>query len=575
MEVKKRSCVTLNVLTSRYGLTNNLIKRFFPKPELRKNPYYRHAAPQKVWPREVVEEILQDPELQAELAKMKARRAREQAKADSIREYLLSFDIENLRQKAQQLDRRFVLHIGPTNSGKTHDALEVLKKADSGLYLGPLRLLALEMFDRLNADDCPCNLLTGEEYIETEGAMHTASTIELCDFDSRYEVAVIDEAQMMTDPFRGDRWVKALYCVDAALVEVCLAPEAENLVTEIISGFGASYEIVRHERLAPLYYKGVFKSIKDAEPGDALIVFSRRAVLAVSAELDHRGIPSSVIYGALPPASRREEVRRFSAGETQVVVATDAIGMGISLPIKRIVFCETRKYDGKHTRKLLSPEIKQIAGRAGRFGIYDEGEVLTMYDGKLVESALAQPEHQEERLTLPFPGEAVHSEFKLDELMEAWNSLPNEPGFVRANMSEAIELYKELKPIVKKTDRAVLYQLITCPLDTKDDAIVGYWRECCFAIYANHVLPEPFAGTATLEECERRYKMLDVRHQLLRRIGIEEDRMQEKLMLCELINNFLKEDKDKYLKHCSRCGRILPATSEYSLCEKCFRRMWG
>jgi len=142
-------------------------------------------------------------------------------------------------------------------------------------------------------------------------------------------------------------------------------------------------------------------------------------------------------------------------------------------------------------------------------------------------------------------------------------------------MSEAIDLYKELKPIAKKADRSLIYLLITCPLDTKDDAIVDYWRDCCFAIYNNSILPEPFAGTSTLEDCERRYKQLDVRHQLLRRIGIEEDRMQEKLQLCERINEFLKEEKDRYLKHCSRCGRILPATSEYGICERCFRRMWG
>ncbi len=575
MSRQDKGYITQSALISRYGLNNALIKRFFPKPERIKNPHYRHAAPMKVWWVSDVEEILSDPAVKAELARYRARLAREQAKAASIREYLLSFDIEKLRQKARTLDRRFILHIGPTNSGKTHDALEDLKSSASGLYLGPLRLLALEMYDRLNNAGCPCNLLTGEESLETEGALHTASTIELCDFDSRYETAVIDEAQMITDPFRGDRWVKALYCVDAAVVEVCLAPEAENLITEIIQGFGAEYSIVRHERLAPLSYAGAFKNIRDTQPGDALIVFSRRAVLAVSAELEHTGIPSSVIYGALPPASRREEVRRFSHGETQAVVATDAIGMGISLPIRRIIFCEDRKFDGRHTRRLLSSEIKQIAGRAGRFGIYNEGLVLTMNDGKLIEDALSHPEHQSDRLTLPFPGEAVNSEYRLDELMEEWNRLPAEPGFVRANMTEALALYKEIKPIVKKTDRSLIYLLITCPLDTKDDAIVSYWRECCFAIHSNSLLPEPFACTGTLEDCERRYKQLDVRHQLLRRIGIEEDRMEEKLLLCEKINSFLKEDKDKYLKHCSRCGRILPATSEYGMCERCFRRMWG
>ena len=87
------------------------------------------------------------------------------------------------------------------------------------------------------------------------------------------------------------------------------------------------------------------------------------------------------------------------------------------------------------------------------------------------------------------------------------------------------------------------------------------------------MLPEPSAGTDTLEDCELRYKQLDVRHQLLRRIGIEEDRMEEKLELSRRINEFLEQDKDRYLRHCSRCGRILPATSSYGLCDRCFRAL--
>ena len=556
-----------------YGVSEDQIKRFFRKPSLHKISGSSDTV--LTWSKSQVERGLRNPGLLKEQEKEKEIRKHDTPETREMRKFLAGFDLENMKERARELKRYFILHIGPTNSGKTHDSIEALKYVPSGLYLGPLRLLALEMFDRLNLANCPTSLLTGEESIEIYGADHIASTIELCDYSKRYDVAVIDEAQMITDSFRGDKWAKAIYCVDAAEVHICLAPEAELLICEILDSFDADYEIIRHERLAPLCYRGMIRGIQEVQPGDALIVFSRRAVLAVAAELESRGIMASVIYGALPPASRREEVRRFASGETTVVVATDAIGMGLSLPIKRVIFCATRKFDGLGNRRLQSVEIKQIAGRAGRFGIYDEGEVLTMEDSDLIRDGLAKPEEQVRKLTLPFPGEAVDSDYPLDELMYQWDRLPAGAGFERANMTDAIYLYRQLRPIAGKLDRWLLYTLITCPVDIKLDEVVMYWRECCFAIYKDRRLPEPYACDDTLEECELRYKELDVRHQLLRRIGIEEDRMAEKLMLCNKINEFLERDKDKYLKHCSRCGKVLPATSSFGICDRCFRKQTG
>lgn len=569
----KEKYFTAREIEDIYGVSQDQIKRFFRKPGMRR--ISGSADTVLTWTKGQVERGLRNPGLLKEQEKEKEIRRHDTPEAREIRKFLSGFDIENMKERARTLRRYFILHVGPTNSGKTHDSIEALKLAPTGLYLGPLRLLALEMFDRLNLANCPTSLLTGEESIEIFGAEHIASTIELCDYGKRYDVAVIDEAQMITDSFRGDKWAKAIYCVDAAEVHICLAPEAEDLICDMLDSFEAEYEIVRHERLAPLEYKGLVQSIREVQPGDALIVFSRRAVLAVAAELESMNVQASVIYGALPPASRREEVRRFAAGETTVVVATDAIGMGLSLPIKRVIFCETRKFDGIGNRRLKSVEIKQIAGRAGRFGIYDKGEVLTMEDGDLIRESISVPEEQVSHLTLPFPGEAVDSDYPLDELMYQWDRLPAGKGFERANMTDAIFLYKKLRPIAKKLDRWLLYTLITCPVDIKVEEIVMYWRECCFAIYKERTLPEPYAGFDTLEECELRYKELDVRHQLLRRIGVEEDRMSEKLMLSNRINEFLEKDKDKYLRHCSRCGRVLPATGSFGICDRCYRRQTG
>jgi ATP-dependent RNA helicase SUPV3L1/SUV3 len=124
-----------------------------------------------------------------------------------------------------------------------------------------------------------------------------------------------------------------------------MAPEALRYIEGLIKKFSDQYSIVRHERLAPLRYGGTCRGYQDLRPDDALICFSRKSVLSTAALLEKNGFRASVIYGALPPEARRNEVRKYTSGETNIVVATDAIGLGISLPIKRVIFAETEKYD--------------------------------------------------------------------------------------------------------------------------------------------------------------------------------------------------------------------------------------
>ncbi len=489
-----------------------------------------------------------------------------------IQQLLMLYDIESMRQSAVGLQRHFTLHVGPTNSGKTYHAIEALKKAETGVYLGPLRLLALEMYDRLNAEGYPCELLTGEEYISDGDVSFTASTIEMCDFNKQYDVAVIDEAQLISDAGRGDKWTKAIYLVNAYEVHICLAPEALPIICKIIESFGAEYTVINHERLTPLIYKGFLKSIKDTEPGDALIVFSRRAVLGLSAELRRIGKKVSVIYGALPPASRREEVRRFVEHETDIVVATDAIGMGISIPIKRIIFCEDTKYDGIDMRPLNASEVRQIAGRAGRYGIYGEGYVMTMTQGKRIERNLEQGIDATDTLTVPFPEETLDSEYSIKELFNEWTKLPEVEGYKRASVVESGILLETLGKAGRIADKRMIYELITCPVDVDREELRNYWLQCALSILMGEDVPEPGFGSETLELCELQYKALDIRHQILRRIGVEDARMQEKMELCRRINFFLQDNIERYLKRCRCCTRILPPGSSYGLCDRCFSR---
>lgn len=504
----------------------------------------------------------------------KRRKTETEILVEQAKDLFKQYDLSNLIEKSRAMSRKFILHIGPTNSGKTFQALQALKEAGDGVYLGPLRLMALEVFDKLNADGCPCTLLTGEEFEPMDGARFAASTIELCNYQAKYSVAVIDEAQLIGDKFRGANWTKAILAVNADVVHICMAPEAEKVITELMAEIRAPFEIVRHERLTPLVYSGILPNLRSVRKGDCLITFSRRGVLSLAATMEKMGMKASVIYGALPPAARREEVRRFESGETSVVVATDAIGLGISLPIKRIVFCSTSKFDGESHRDLLPEEIKQIAGRAGRFGIHKKGEVLTMHDEKLIRSGLDKATSPIESLSIPFPKETLNSEFKLLVLLKAWNELYWEKGEMRQEMQDAELLLREILFLEETVSKHLLYQMVTCPVDRNQYSLVAYWATCCRRIADDKELPLPSFGDHSLEVCELQYKAYDIRHQLLRRIGVEEPHLKEKEILVQKINGFLTANKDRFLRTCSCCGEELPFDYPYGMCQDCYESQW-
>ena len=141
-----------------------------------------------------------------------------------------------------EMRRHFVLHIGPTNSGKTFRALERLKTAGRGAYLGPLRLLALEVYEKMKEYGVPCTMLTGQECIEEPDSRVVASTIEMADYDELYDIVVIDEAQLMADTDRGHSWTKAILGVKAREIHVCTSPAAEGVLKHLIELTGDTWE---------------------------------------------------------------------------------------------------------------------------------------------------------------------------------------------------------------------------------------------------------------------------------------------------------------------------------------------
>jgi ATP-dependent RNA helicase SUPV3L1/SUV3 len=276
--------------------------------------------------------------------------------------------------RARSLDRQLVLYAGPTNSGKTWRALNELCEARTGMYLAPLRLLALEGQEEIAKRGRVASYITGEERDIREGADFVASTIEMMDTQREVDVVVIDEVQLLTDEERGWAWCQALVGAPARRVLMTGSPDCIPLVRAMAEYVGEPLEVHHVERHTPIEAEPRPLSLDSIAPGTAVIAFSRRDVLAIKAQLERR-FSVAVIYGNLTPEVRREEARRFRAGEAQVVVSTDAIAMGLNLPIRTVCFSTLQKWNGREEVQLEPWQILQIGGRAGRFGHHERGHV--------------------------------------------------------------------------------------------------------------------------------------------------------------------------------------------------------
>ena len=565
----KAKLLTRQQIIKKYGITKKLILQYFPKPEIirvrgRGGSWWTMEG----WPEDAAERAARHPEIQ-KLIRERMEKENRERQLKEITELYDSFSPESYVERARKLHRIFILHVGPTNSGKTYDAIEDLKTHTPGTYLGPLRLLALEMFDKLNEAGVPCSMLTGEESIPVEGAEVISSTIELCNFCARYKTAVIDEAQLIADRERGAAWLKAICLVNAEAVHICMAPEALPFIERLITSFGDPYKVVQHKRLAPLQYAGQCRGYRDFRPDDAIICFSRKNVLSTAAILEKQGFHASVIYGALPPEARRNEVRKYLSGENNIVVATDAIGLGISLPIRRVVFAETQKFDGKEFRPLTTAEINQIGGRAGRYGLHEYGEVLTVGGDQLIAERLGQKVRPIRQACIGFPREVLATDYPMDLLLLAWDKMPKAPEFVRESMQDARILLKHMGKKITPDNRELIYDLITCPVDTRSEELIIYWARCAEAIVKNKRVPAPYFGDETLQECELQYKAYDIRHQLLRRIGDEDDCTAERKAICDRIAELMKVSKEQYIRRCRSCGKELPIGTVFNYCDRC------
>ncbi len=487
---------------------------------------------------------------------------------------------------ARSIRRKFIIHTGPTNSGKTYDAVHAMIRARKGIYLGPLRLMAYEQYENIRSLAGKCTLLTGEEEIREDGSLFTASTIEMLDTDIHYDCAIIDEAQMLGDRSRGGAWSKALYGLYADEIQVCTAPEALDLIIRIITDCGDDYSIVRHERFTPLIFENeTFGSdLRSAEAGDALIVFSRRDVHAVAAELQRMGRTVSIIYGALPYDVRHREARKFAEGETELLVATDAIGMGMNLPIRRIVFLQQFKFDGYTKRSLTTSEILQIAGRAGRKGLYATGyTAVSENKGRFLKKFRAVPA-KVEKAYVSFPDILLTLECSLSETLERWKNIEVLEDLLKGDTDEQIFLARTAEKYL--ADKDLIYRLVFIPFDTHFSELTETWTDCVKSeAEGKHLDLAGYLDNARyvsengeIAELELEYKRMDLLYGYCRSVANDRQTMETitdiRQDISARIMEILSQQKLE-AKQCRICGKELPWNYAYNVCSDCYRKNQG
>ncbi|KAG7447258.1 P-loop containing nucleoside triphosphate hydrolase protein [Guyanagaster necrorhizus] len=334
---------------------------------------------------------------------------------------------------ARGLRRKFIMHVGPTNSGKTHHALRALAAAPTGIYAGPLRLLAQEIWERLNlgqivpagteeghvpeppsprADSAfdvspekpsltklgnpkyarECNMVTGEEVkIVNENASLYSCTVEMIKPNILYDVAVVDEIQMIGDAERGFAWTEAVLGLNAREIHLCGEETAVPIIEAMVKETNDDLVVKRYERLTPLEVEkqSLQGDLSKVRKGDCIVAFSRRSIFQMKRDVEKLGMSCATVYGRLPPEVRSEQADLFNdAGSAfDVLIGSDAIGMGLNLKIRRIIFSDVQKYHQDTVKYLSISATKQIAGRAGRFGLHGSevpgGLVTTLNEAHL------------------------------------------------------------------------------------------------------------------------------------------------------------------------------------------------
>ena len=481
---------------------------------------------------------------------------------------LLEVDPKNEYPMARMMNRHFVIHVGPTNSGKTYGSLQRLAAAKNGVYLGPLRLLALEVQEKLLAKGVNCSLLTGEEEDLRENSTHVASTVEKADLAFPYEVVVIDECQMIGDSQRGFAWTRAILGMQSEEIHCCVAPEGLDILISLIDSCGDTYEVEELERFTPLIFeRKPVCQLSDLQPGDAVIAFSKKQVLFLAELLNKSGRKASVIYGKLPYPARKMQIENFLSGKTQYVVSTDAIGMGLNLPVRRIIFSETQKFDGTQVRKLQPEEVRQIAGRAGRRGLNEQGFVSywepfrdDSRDGERSELKFLKETYFEEVRPLPFAylgfsDMVLKVDYDILDILKAWQTMPvQSPLYRKMDIIRYIELIQTMRDADVHLTKQEELCAANIPFDEGNRELMELFLFYCQLYQGGNEILRPRPSSATTDGLELYCKELDLYYSFGKHFGyaIDSDWIREEKMIASqkihsmLVAKMMERQKKRY-----------------------------
>jgi len=265
----------------------------------------------------------------------------------------------------QNSSKKIIALLGPTNTGKTHDAIEKMLEFNSGIFGLPLRLLAREVYENCvkKIGINKIALITGEEKIIPNSADYFICTVESMPKDKIVDFVAIDEIQMCADKERGHIFTDRLLHSRGEKLTMFLGSQ---IMEHIIHDLVKEVEFLKKERFSKLSYSG-YKKISRLDRKTAIIAFSIDEVYAIAELVRRQKGGAAIIMGSLSPKTRNSQVELYQSGDVDYLVATDAIGMGLNMDIDEIYFSNLKKFDGKKTRRLNLVEMSQIAGRAGRY----------------------------------------------------------------------------------------------------------------------------------------------------------------------------------------------------------------
>ncbi|MGI9521367.1 MAG: helicase-related protein [Hyphomicrobiaceae bacterium] len=355
--------------------------------------------------------------------------------------------------------------LGPTNTGKTHLAIERMLDHETGVIGLPLRLLAREVYDKIVArvGVAKVALVTGEEKIKPDSPQYWVCTVEAMPQDVSAQFLAVDEIQLAADPERGhvftDRLISARGDAETLVLGASTMREA---IADLIPGAN----FISRPRLSKLTYAGQ-KKITRLPTRSAIVAFSASNVYAIAELIRRQRGGAAVVLGALSPRTRNAQVALYQSGDVDFLVATDAVGMGLNLDVDHVAFSAIRKFDGQKHRDLTPSELAQIAGRAGRhlsdgtFGVTGDVEPFETDLIERLESHLFEPTK-----TLQWRNSDLNFH-SLDDLKESLRMLPKHQRLIRSRTADDVEALEQLS-----RDSDVLAKATT------RDAVTKLWDVC-------------------------------------------------------------------------------------------------